>query len=82
MTYDPLIQERKEELIKLAQKMIDDIVCLAPDSVPDPLTDAPTLTKAVTQGILDAPQLINNPFAKGTIRTHIDKRGACVILPK
>ena len=82
MTYDPLIKERKEELIKLAKKMINDILYLAPDSVPDPLTDAPTLTKAVTNGILDAPQLINNPFAKGTIRTHIDKRGACVILPK
>jgi len=45
--------------------------------VPDPWSDAATLAKAVTAGILDAPQLKNNPFARGQIRTRtID--GKCV----
>lgn len=42
----------------------------------DPLTDAVTLTKAVNVGVLDAPQLKNNPFAPGTIRTRV-LDGAC-----
>jgi hypothetical protein len=82
MTVDPLIQERKEQLINEAYGMINAISSLAPDGVSDPLSDATTLTKAVTSGILDAPQLINNPFAKGKIRTQIDRRGACVTIPQ
>lgn len=82
MTYDPLIQERKKQLINESNEMIKLIMSLAPDGVTDPLADATTLTNAVTRGILDAPQLINNPFAKGKIRTHIDKRGACVTIPQ
>jgi methylmalonyl-CoA mutase cobalamin-binding subunit len=82
MISDPIIQERKDELINEANEMINEIISLAPDNVSDPLADASTLTNAVTRGILDAPQLINNPFAQGKIRTRIDKRGACVIIPQ
>jgi len=35
------------------------------------------LAKAVQVGILDAPQLKNNPFAAGRSVTRIDRRGAC-----
>jgi methylmalonyl-CoA mutase cobalamin-binding subunit len=82
MTFDPLVQDRKEQLINEVNEIIDTIIALASEDVPDPLADAETLTKVVTYGILDAPQLINNPFAQGKIRSHIDNRGACVILPK
>ena len=44
----------------------------------DPLTDPATLARAVTTGVLDAPHLRNNPFARGQIVTRIDPRGACV----
>jgi hypothetical protein len=47
-------------------------------SVFDPLTDAANLARAVTTGVLDAPHLRNNPFARGQIITRIDERGACV----
>jgi hypothetical protein len=80
MSYDPVVQERKEQLIAESIEMIKNITSLAPDDVEDPLADPATLENAVTSGILDAPQLINNPFARGEIRTMIDKRGACVTI--
>ena len=49
----------------------------APD-VADPFTDPATLARAVTSGILDAPHLRNNRFARGQVVTRIDRRGACV----
>ena len=49
---------------------------LAAPGVTDPLTDPDTLARAVTQGILDAPQLGNNPFGRGQVKTRIIK-GAC-----
>jgi len=82
MTYDPLIQERKEQIINESNQMIKEILSLAPTGVVDPLADAATLTNAVSCGILDAPQLINNPYAKGKIRTHINRNGACVTIPQ
>ena len=50
---------------------------LAGPGVEDPWSDPATLAKAVTSGILDAPQLQNNPFGRGQIRTHIID-GMCV----
>lgn len=41
------------------------------------LTDPAVLTRAVTSGLLDAPQLRNNKFGCGKIRTSIIN-GACV----
>ena len=43
----------------------------------DPWADADSLAKAVTSGILDAPQLKNNRFGQGMIRTRI-LNGMCV----
>ena len=48
----------------------------------DPLSDPAVLAVAVTQGLLDAPQLLNNSYAKGGISTMIDPRGACVAADK
>ncbi len=78
MTADPAIQARKTELLREAQVTLEAIKALADESVPDPLTDPATLAQAVSEGILDAPHLQGNRFARGEIRTRIDARGACV----
>jgi hypothetical protein len=78
MTLDPWVQARKAELMAEAQIILDSIRALAGPDVDDPLTHAPTLTRAVTTGILDAPQLRNNAYGRGTVVTRIDSRGACV----
>lgn len=78
MTQDPRIQQRKEELIAEAQCTLDAIRSLAGPQVPDPLIDPGTLTRAVTSGILDAPHLIKNPYARGKIAAGPDTRRAWV----
>jgi len=77
MTSDPAVQRRKEELLVEAGITLEAIRSLAAAGTADPWTDAATLAKAVTSGILDAPQLQNNPFARGQVRTHI-VNGQCV----
>jgi len=78
MTADPAVQLRKQELLREAQVTLAAIRALAGPDVADPLTDPPTLARAVTSGVLDAPHLRNNPFARGQIVTRIDRRGACL----
>lgn len=78
MTADPAVQARKEELIREAEAMLAQIEGLAEPGVDDSLTDPATLARAVTSGLLDAPHLKNNPFARGVVVTRIDKQGACV----
>ena len=77
MTVDPAVQARKDELMHKAETMLAQISALAEPGIDDPLTDPATLARAVTTGILDAPHLKNNPFARGVVVTRIDKRGAC-----
>ena len=77
MTADPAVQIRKEVLLAEAKVTLEAIRSLASPGVPDPWTDAATLAKAVTSGILDAPQLKNNLFGRGQVRTHI-VNGMCV----
>jgi len=78
MSADPHVQERVEELIAQAGITLDAIRALAPVMVDDPFIDPATLAKAVKIGILDAPQLRNNPYAAGQAVTRIDARGACI----
>ena len=66
---DPLVEERKQELLDETEVLLDAISSLAPDST-DPLVDVAGLCRAVSIGLLDAPQLVNNPFARGSIRTR------------
>ncbi len=77
MTRDPAVQARKDELVREAQVTLEAIRALGSDS-PDPLADASVLARAVTAGVLDAPQLKNNPYGRGEVITRIDERGACV----
>jgi methylmalonyl-CoA mutase cobalamin-binding subunit len=69
MTADPLIRERKEELITETHVLLDAVRALAPE-LDDPLSDPETLARAVKIGLLDAPQLVNNAYAPGAIRTR------------
>jgi|Deesub1362A_J573_1020465.scaffolds.fasta_scaffold02812_5 methylmalonyl-CoA mutase cobalamin-binding subunit len=77
MLADPQVQARAAQLVDQAQVTLQAIRELGPES-PDPLTDPRVLAQAVECGILDAPQLKNNPYARGEIVTRIDERGACV----
>ncbi len=78
MTQDDRVQSRVAELTREAATTLEAIRELASEGVADPFADAATLTKAVQTGILDAPQLKNNPFGRGKIVTRIDPRGACI----
>ena len=78
MTADPAIQRRVEELVSEAEETLDAIRSLASPGVEDALIDPATLSRAVTMGILDAPQLLNNPYAVGRITTVFNQMGACV----
>lgn len=75
MTMDPAIKARQAELVEQAQVTLSAIRQLAGNE--DPLTDPVVLARAVTAGILDAPQLQGNQFGRGEIRTTI-QNGACV----
>jgi hypothetical protein len=72
------IQQRVRELVYEAEILINAIHQLGAGVSADPLSDPAVLTAAVFKGLLDAPQLISNQFAKGEISTMIDHRGACV----
>jgi hypothetical protein len=71
MTADPAITRRRKQLVKDARLLVEAISSLAGPEVTDPLTDPATLTRAVMCGLLDAPQLRNNKFGRGEIRTRI-----------
>jgi hypothetical protein len=71
MASDPTVQARKAALIAEAEITLDAIRALAGPDVAEPLADPATLTRAVTAGILDAPQLRNNPYGLGRVRTRI-----------
>jgi methylmalonyl-CoA mutase cobalamin-binding subunit len=69
MAADPAVQARRDALIAEAGTLLDAIRALSPD-LADPLADPATLARAVRIGLLDAPQLVNNPYAPGAIRTR------------
>ena len=71
LTADPLVQTRKRHLMAETRVTLAAIRNLADPEGPDPLTDPAILAKAVTSGIMDAPQLRNNRFARGQVRTRI-----------
>ncbi len=77
LTADPKVQQRAQELVSEARFTLEAIRALAEPGVADPLADPVTLARAVTTGIMDAPQLKNNPFGRGKIATRIIE-GACL----
>jgi len=77
MTYEPGIQQRKEEIVAESKDVLSFLKTLVEEDGIDPLVDKKTLTKAVRLGILDAPQLKNNLIARGITQTRVIN-GACV----
>jgi len=67
MTMDHCIQSRVDELTRETKITLRGIRKLASKGIADPLTDAATLTRAIQTGILDAPQLKNNPYGRGLL---------------
>jgi hypothetical protein len=65
--------------VEEANFTIQEIRNLADPRTSDPLTDPEILSRAVSIGILDAPHLRNNQFAKGKISTRIID-GACIAI--
>jgi methylmalonyl-CoA mutase cobalamin-binding subunit len=76
------IQLRTQELVSEADFLLEAIQELGVDKSLDSLSDANLLAEAVFNGYLDAPQLINNPFGQGKIKTKIDHRGACIVIDR
>jgi len=81
MITDPKIQTRVNWLVREAEISIQAIQNLSTKKEMDPLIDPTVLTRAITIGILDAPQLKNNPYAHGKTVTRI-VNGACVSVYK
>ncbi len=79
MLSDPKVKARANWLVHETGQILQAIRKLGNSKKVDPLTDPACLTQAVTSGILDAPQLKNNPFAQGKIVTRIIN-GACRIV--
>jgi len=75
MLSDPKILKRKDYLVAEVKITLQAIRNLG-DGSDAALTDPHTLAEAVRVGILDAPQLKNNPFAPGAVRTRVVD-GAC-----
>jgi len=78
MTVDPMIVSRVDELVQEATFTLKAIQTNAPTDSKDAWLDPAALTWAVTSGMLDAPHLKNNPFARGVAQTRMDERGACL----
>jgi hypothetical protein len=81
MTVSPDVQQRKEQLKSEAQVTLRAICGLVDSPAGDPLTDPAVLARAVTEGILDAPHLRGNRFARGLIATRIQDGASIAIDP-
>jgi len=65
LTAGPRIQARRKELVTEAKVTLKAICPLDSLKESNPLTDPTVMARAVTRGILYAPQLRNNPFGCG-----------------
>jgi hypothetical protein len=79
MTADPAIQAQVEHLVSEANITLQAIRHLGVNMGHDPLIDPVILAKSVELGIMDAPQLRNNLFALGQIKTRVIN-GSCVTI--
>jgi hypothetical protein len=77
MTTDRAVTKRRKELVGEAHDLLDAIANMADPHLEDAFIDPKTLAQAVTEGLLDAPQLRNNKYGCGNVRTAI-VNGACV----
>ena len=76
MTSSRNVRKRKEELLSEVNILLEALKRIANDDVNDPWTDPETLNRAIKIGLLDAPHLKGNKYAKGELVTKIIN-GAC-----
>ncbi len=79
MLADAAVQQRIDELVSEAHVTLQAIRDIAPAQTADPWIDPAVLADSVRLGIMDAPHLRSNPFARGEIRTSIIN-GACRVV--
>jgi methylmalonyl-CoA mutase cobalamin-binding subunit len=77
MAADPAIRAQVQHLLAETQLTLKAIKQLGESKSKDAWTDPAVLAQAVSLGILDAPQLKNNPYALGKISTGV-LDGSCV----
>ena len=80
MCKDGEVLERKNELLSEAKYLLDTIKELYQGSA-DPWSNPEVLEDIIKRGIIDAPHLVNNPSAKGTLETRIID-GKCLAYSK
>jgi hypothetical protein len=79
MTQDPVVIEKSKRLAEESNIILQAIKKLAKPNIKDPWSDAATLTQAVALGIMDAPQLLNERYARGEVTTEIIDGVCCAI---
>jgi methylmalonyl-CoA mutase cobalamin-binding subunit len=70
------VKRRKEELVREASVLLEAIKKIAGEDVNDPWTDPGTISRSIEIGLLDAPHLKGNKYARGELTTRIVD-GAC-----
>ncbi len=76
ISHDPVVRQRREQLITEARTLLSAIARLSQDHA-DPWQDVETLVRAVECGLLDAPDLAGNHPARGAVKTRL-LNGACL----
>jgi hypothetical protein len=79
LTASPNVQARKQHLKAEVELTLRAIASLAGPQVEDPFTDPPTLARAVSEGLLDAPHLRGPAVARGEIITRIQDGASIVV---
>lgn len=69
MKLDPTVQHRKQQLLAETYLLLDAIHTLG-QGTHDPFSEPAVLARAVALGLMDAPQLVNNKYAPGRVRTR------------
>jgi len=78
MTHDPVVQQRKQQLLTETHVLLAALRGLGEDAQ-DPFSDPVVLARAVALGLLDAPQLGNNAYAPGRVRTRSLAGAVCAV---
>lgn len=70
-TQDPVVQQRKNQLIAEATYLLDFIRDFYKDVSDDPLFNVEVLADCVRRGILDAPHIVKNDKYRGILQTRV-----------
>jgi methylmalonyl-CoA mutase cobalamin-binding subunit len=76
LSKDPVVQERKAELLSEARVLLEAISNLGKAASGDPWTDPQTIASAIERGLLDTPHFAGHRYARGAVVTKLIN-GAC-----